>query len=103
MSDVVVDPPTLTAWWDVASTAAAVLARLRLSTDDLDEARIKSLVPAAGVLIDQYIDSTTAIAAAPALTDAIVEVTAAMYRDEPDPFGSVRAQLEPFRRRWGVA
>ena len=120
MSDV--PPPDPSVWWDVDETTADALAILRLSGTDVDAARIRTLVPVAGQLINQFLDSPDPPTVMPdpvvqAHTYTVVE----LYRqkDSPpssaddfglsagyvsaDPLQPVRSMLAPYRRRAGVA
>lgn len=121
MSDTALwDPaaPSQAVWWDPVVTLAAVLAQLRLSGGDIDEARIAKLIPAAGQLINEHLD--LAVDPAPpipvALQDALERVTIKMYNrtgdvdsvgvviyDGADPLGEVVSQLAPYKSRWGCA
>lgn len=118
-------PPDQTVWWDAAVVAADARAVLRLDGSDVDAGRIDELVAAAGGRINDYLDrpaTSPAPTPVPAvLSDAIVRVVVEMYRgkDAPptsvdgliaaswrppsiDPLAGVRAQLSPYKRRWGV-
>jgi hypothetical protein len=122
---VTVAPPDQTAWWDETATTAAVLAQLRLTGTDVDAARIGELVGAAGQAINAYLDQPDATPPAPLpiLQAALEQVTIELYRRKDagaanptdyavaavvsrygatDPLGDVRAQLLPYKRRWGV-
>jgi hypothetical protein len=119
-------PPDYTPWWDETATVDAVLAQLRLSSGDVDEARIAALVPAAGAAINAYLDRWEPVQPAPShvAQAALEQVTIELYRRKDagaanpgdfslaavvtrygstDPLGEVRAQLAPYKRRWGVA
>lgn len=123
-------PPDQTVWWDVDTVTEAVLDVLRLESGDVDDGRVRGLVPVAGARINDVLDRpdtdpvvvdvVTGTAPAP-LVAAIVAVTVELYRqkDAPptsvdgliasawrppsvDPVASVRAMITPYRRRWGV-
>jgi hypothetical protein len=119
-------PPDYSPWWDEPATVAAVMAQLRLSTGDVDEARIAALVPAAGAMINAHLDRWDATPPQPLeiAQTALEQVTIELYRRKDagaanpadyslaavvtrygstDPLGEVRAQLAPLRRRWGQA
>lgn len=49
-------PPAQGAWYDLDTVVADVLARLRLLESDVDEPRIRLLVPSAAVLINDELD-----------------------------------------------
>ena len=51
-----VSPPAQGAWYDLDTVVADVLARLRLTGTDVDEPRIRALVPSAAVLINAELD-----------------------------------------------
>jgi hypothetical protein len=128
MSDVdVVTPPDQTVWWDVDATVANVLEQLRLTATDIDAERITELVPAAGYAINAYIDRVDPLPASPltpaAVTAALEQIVVELYRRKDagsgnptdysvaaivsrfgsvDPLGEVRAQLQPFKQRWGI-
>jgi hypothetical protein len=122
---VTVAPPDQTAWWDETATTTAVLAQLRLVDTDVDAARIGELVDAAGAAINAFLDQPDATPPAPLaiLQAALEQVTVELYRRKDagagnpadfstlavvsrygatDPLGDVRAQLLPYKRRWGV-
>ena len=46
-------------WWDASATKAAVLAKLRLLSADLDAPRVEALVAVAGRQINERLDRTT--------------------------------------------
>lgn len=121
----VVVPPDQTVWWDDAATTTAVLAQLRLTDTDVDADRIGELVSAAGAAINTFLDrpDVTPPAPLPLLQAALEQVTIELYRRKDagagnptdysigavvsrlgavDPLGEVRAQLLPYKRRWGV-
>ena len=117
-----VPPPDTTAWWDVDTATGDALAILRLSGTDVDAARVRALVPVAGHLINQFLDTPDPPMVAPAdpVFQALTYATVELYRqkDSPpstgddfglspgyvpaDPLQPVRAMLAPYRRRWGI-
>jgi hypothetical protein len=122
---VTVTAPDYTPWWDDTVTVANVLAQLRLTESDVDAARIAELVPAAGAAINAFLDRPDATPPAPLelLQAALEQVTVELYRRKDagtgdatdlslaavvsrygatDPLGEVRAQLQPYKRRFGL-
>lgn len=120
-----VTPPSFQAWWDVTATTTAVLEQLRLTATDVDADRIGELVPAAGAAINTFLDRPDDVAPAPAdiLQATLEQVVVELYRRKDagsgnptdyavaaiaarygavDPLGEVRAQLLPYKRRWGI-
>lgn len=123
-----VAPPDQTVWWDAASTTADALDQLRLEAADVDADRVAALVPKAGAAINDYLDvDPYAPVIWPAgdppapLVDAITQVTVELYRrkDAPtatadgmmltawrpasfDVLAGVRAQIRPYKRRFGI-
>ena len=67
MTDVA--PPATGEWWDESATVAAVLHTLRLQGGDVDTIRLQSLVPAAGLIINNYMDRVVVIDGPPAPPD----------------------------------
>jgi hypothetical protein len=98
-----------------------------LQVGDVDESRITSLIPAAGFLIDNYVDRCEPLPGPPAdpvLQGVLEQVTVELYRrkDAPpssssdwssgpgsfrfgavDPIGEVITQLAPYKQRHGIA
>lgn len=114
--------PVQSDWWNVDATLAAVLAKLRLGTTDIDENRLRALVPAAGYKINAYLDLTVAPSAVgahtEALQDALEQLVIAMYGPPiqnfdsfrstgqssfVDPIETVAGLLDPKKERWGFA
>lgn len=56
MSHYCVSPPAQGAWYDLETVVSDVLGRLRLQGTDVDEPRIRSLVPSAAVQINDELD-----------------------------------------------
>lgn len=54
-------PPAQGEWWNLDTVVADVLARLRLQATDVDELRIRALVPAAAVQINDELDRVWAM------------------------------------------
>jgi sulfur carrier protein ThiS len=127
VSDVTVTAPDQTVWWDVDVTVADVLEQLRLTSGDVDVDRITELVPAAGYAINTYLDRTEPLPAAPltpaAVQAALDQIVVELYRRKDagvgnptdytvaavvarfaggDVLADVRAQLQPFKQRWGI-
>jgi hypothetical protein len=116
-------PPATAVWYDAAVTTGNVLAVLRLSDGDVDQARLEALIPAAAESIDAYLDGDTAVTGPPppASVQAALEAeVVARYRSTgADPYialgvtymarGSlyggepVTTLLRPSRGRRGVA
>lgn len=57
-------PPAQGDWYDLDTVVADVLARLRVGQTDVDEPRIRSLVPAAAVLLNDELDRVYPMTAA---------------------------------------
>jgi hypothetical protein len=119
MSDVVLPPATGT-WWQLAPTLAAVLHTLRLAGADVDVAPIEDAIAAAAGMIDQYLDSPTVVATAPApVQHALVQLSVELYQPaiarpvgaegttivvaDENALTAVEPLLRPYRRRWGLA
>ena len=119
-------PPATAVWYDPAATLDAVRRQLRLSTPDIDDARLAALIPAAAYLIDDYVDGEFPLDGpppAPLIQSALEQVTIVLYRTkdvgavgsswlpsdvagryaQSDPIVDVLGQVLPFKRRWGVA
>jgi hypothetical protein len=121
-------PPASAVWYDIDATSAAVLAQLRLEVSDVDESRVRALVPAAAAHIDAYCDRVTPLSGPPpdAMVDAVLQqVTIELYRRKDvalvgatstwtadavsdrygagDPIAECLAQLLPYKQRWGMA
>lgn len=113
-------PPDDAAWWDQGATLAAVLHQLRLQSGDVDDTRVSALIPAAGYLINTYLDRCDAAPGPPAnpvLQEALQRQTIVLYGRQdptstfvpapsPSPTGldpEVQAMIEPFRQRVGAA
>lgn len=102
-----------TVWWNPTITLANVLARLRLTETDIDQARLTALIPMAGYQINDYLDRTVTptTAQAASLQDALESLTVALYLPPVqnldgtyvNPVDMVAGQLTPTRQRWGVA
>lgn len=94
-------------------TLSNVLARLRLTETDIDQARIEALIPVAGYQINDRLDRTVTPTASQAssLQDALESLTIALYLPPVqnldgsyvNPVHMVAGQLTPSRQRWGVA
>lgn len=114
-------PPDTSVWWDVDTVTVAALDVLRLTEDDVDADRIRTLVPDAGQRINQFLDQPTpADVILETWTNELVAVVVRLYRAEgsppasaddfglspgyvsSDPMQQSRAALAPYRRRWGV-
>jgi hypothetical protein len=116
-------PPATGVWWDPDETFAAVMQILRLpETGDVDEDRVKALIPAAGALIDYFVDRETIITGPPpppTVQTALELITVDLYRRPQtapiiagdvaalyatlDPAAPYWAMLLPFKARWGLA
>ena len=121
-------PPATGDWYDVEATTDAVLSQLRLEVADIDEPRIRALVPAAAFHIDAYLDRVTPLTGPPpdpAIEAVLQQVTIELYRRKDaalvgpttswtadaqsdrygasDPIGECLAQLLPYKQRWGFA
>ena len=121
-----VTAPDVSVWWYPAAVTGAALARLRLTDGDVDAAAVAASVPAAGQMVNQYLDRDPADAfteatAPPDLVDCVAQVVDALYRrkDNPaadvtgamlgawqptaiDPLADVRRILDRYRTRRGV-
>jgi hypothetical protein len=118
--------PDDAAWWDSSTTRDAALHRLRLQSGDIDDTRVSALIPAAGYLINDFLDRCDAAPGPPpnpVLQEALIIVTVNLYGKDPangtstsdfaamsvgtlgdvDPLGTVRSMLMPFKERFGVA
>jgi hypothetical protein len=120
-----ITPPASADWYDLTATVDAVLAVLRLSEGDIDEARIAALVPVAAGNIDAKVDRDTPLEGPPPspwAQTALELETVALYRAQTadiDPYvalgGAQRSRdvlvggpavsslLRPYKARWGVA
>jgi hypothetical protein len=109
-------PPDQSEWWDVAATKAVVLSRLRLAEIDVDTARIDELIPTAGRMINDYLDSPDPLVANAAMATALEELVVALYMPRAteldyrtgrvtlsDPLRGVIPLLRSSKQRWGVA
>lgn len=119
-------PPDETEWWDLETTTANVLAQLRFESTDVDVGRITMLVPAAGALVNQFLDRHTVLPTpvpTPVQT-SLEQVTIELYRRKDaalvsstsgytsdsiaerygaaDPLAEVAPLLTPWRQRWGA-
>lgn len=112
MSDVAA--PLQTEWWDLDATLESVLHTLRLASADVDEPKLRYLVPIAGFQINERLDRTEELSEeeAGSLQHALEQLTIALYRpaerDASDgtfinPIDTVVGQIMPARERWGVA
>lgn len=110
-------------WYDLDATVAAVLAILRLAGGDVDEPRIKALVPAAADAIERRSDRVTPMphtSVTPMLQEALQIVTLEMYRQPAttaqlvglnasvaegafDPIAPAASLIQPFHQGWAVA
>ena len=105
MSDVA-SPPATGVWWDPEATYASVLLQLRLAGGDVDETRLRGLIPAAGAYIDNYLDRETVVEGPPPpplLQEALERKTITLYHGiDLDP-----AELEwltsPHKQRTAIA
>jgi hypothetical protein len=108
-----VTPPGSAVWYDLPAVTADVLAILRLTDADVDAERIETLVPAAAILIDQFLDRPEAVPGpppSPPITQALNQLTIEMYRRKDVPFdtvthilGPIRSEILHAKQRWGVA
>jgi hypothetical protein len=123
MTDVA--PPSTAVWYDPAAVVTAVLAVLRLSDGDVDQARIEALVPAAAGNIDAKLDGTVAVTGPPPppwAQTALEMETVALYRAQGNDITAyaalggaqpvrdalvggpaVQSLLAPHKARWGVS
>jgi len=70
-------------WYDLEETVAAVLAILRLAGGDIDEPRLRALVPAAAARIERWAMRTALMpdtSTDPLLQEGLQLVTLEMYR-----------------------
>lgn len=103
--------PDVAVWYDVESTTGDVLAILRLTEADVDAERIKRLVPATAVQIDQYLDRCDAVVGPPPpqpIQYVLVRGAVELYgsKDLPTSPGlspELKAILRPWKQRHGVA
>ena len=110
-------------WYDPDVTLAAVLAELRLAGGDVDEERLRALIPTAAADIDDYldrVDPTDGPPPDPLLQEGLQIVVIDMYRDQPagaaelaglavpvaatvyDPLSRARPLLIRRKQRFGV-
>ena len=114
MSDVAA--PATGVWYDLDVTTSEVLAILRLTEQDVDVERIQTLVPAAALLIDEYLDRPDVVDGPPPsakLQQALDQATVELYRRKDvstSGFVAVTSILAPLKgdligdkQRWGVA
>lgn len=99
-----VSPPAQGDWYDLDTVVADVLARLRLQSTDVDEPRIRALVPAAAVQINDELDRVWAMTPAGTVDTADVDedldVTELLETNvTPDILDALsRLTIEMFRR-----
>lgn len=110
-------PPAQGDWYDLDTVVADVLARLRLQENDVDEPRIRELVPVAAMQINNYLDRVYAMTPAgtadtadvdedgdvaelletnvtPTILDALKRLTIELYgRGRSDRNGSVAVEI----------
>lgn len=105
--------------WDYDAITHAALALLRMENDDIDEELVASAAHEATQLIDVEIDLAPVdieadpfdAGAVPALFRAAVKLAAELYLSPPtvdplgapDPVAAVRAEVSPWKSRWGIA
>jgi len=110
-------------WFDLEETVAAVLAILRLTGQDVDEPRLRALVPTAAARIEKWLDRSDPMPDAstePLLQEGLQLVTLEMYRQPAtagslvgltaevaigvlDPIAPAAPLLQPYRQLWAVA
>ena len=110
-------------WYDLEETVAAVLAILRLAGNDIDEPRLRALVPAAAAAIEKRcdrIDPMPDTLTEPMLQEALQLVTLEMYRQPAsvaqlvglsgpvaaaafDPVAPAEPLIQPYRQLWAVS
>jgi hypothetical protein len=108
---VTVVPPDIAVWYDLEATTDAVLARLRLTEADVDTEQIKQIIPAAGVLIDEFLDRVDAIVGPPPpapIQYVLITQVDRMYRAKDIPIPpalapDLQAILRPWKQRHGLA
>jgi hypothetical protein len=121
-----IPPPAHGYWYDLDSTVRAVLKRLRLLNTDIDEPRIRELVPVAATMIDNELDRVNPLAhvsAAPAVTaawasasawegptptilEALIQLTVDVYTGVVpvgDDLGQAGVLVAPHKSRFGIA
>lgn len=104
--------------WDVDEVAEIAAQVLRVSTEDVDMPLVERCAAAATELIDCEVDMVPVdeledpfdAGAVPTLVQAAAKLTAHLYLNPatdpaspPDPVAVVRAELSPWRARFGVA
>jgi hypothetical protein len=110
-------------WFDLEETVAAVLAILRLAGGDIDEPRLRALVPTAADAIEKRcdrIDPMPNTSDEPMLQEALQLVTLEMYRQPAsvaqlvgltsavatgvfDPVAPAEPLIQPYHQNWAVA
>jgi len=116
MSDIATPPATGT-WFDVDVTASAVFQILRLQGGDIDENRIRAIIPGAANRIDVYCDRAIVLDGpppAPHIQHALEQLTLLRYLPQQPgafvDFTGISAETHLLdtlipgeRERWGVA
>ena len=121
-----VAPPAQTVWWDPPMLLVNVLDQLRLRDGDVDEDWLERCVAAAGAAVNNYLDADVTPMPTPPPADvqaALEQVTIEQYRRRDagagnptdwsadmmvtrwgatDILANVRAQLAPYRQRFGI-
>ena len=81
MSDV--SPPATGEWYDVDATVESCLAQLRLQGGDIDEPRLRAIVPGAAYKVDVKIDAVMVLDGPPPdpeIQHALEQLTLLRYR-----------------------
>ena len=110
-------------WYDPDATLAAVLAELRLGGGDVDEERLRVLIPTAAADVELFLDGVDPPPGpppAPLVQEGLQIVVVDMYRDQPagaaelaglavpvaatvyDPLQRARSVLIRHKQRFGI-
>lgn len=105
--------------WDVEVITLGALEMLRLENEDVDAERVADLAVEATQLIDVELDMAPVeeptlpfdASAVATLVRAAVKLTVELYLNppsldpgvSPDPVAAVRAEVHPWKARWGIA
>lgn len=122
-----IPPPAHGYWYDLESTVTSVLAKLRLLNTDIDEPRIRELVPVAATMIDNELDRVnpmTNVSAAPPVSaawssvsawsgptptiiQALIQLTVDLYVGvvsmDDGSLGTAGGLVAPHKSRFGIA
>jgi hypothetical protein len=110
-----VPAPATGVWYDIDVTVGSVLAALRLTISDIDEPRVRALVPSAAGLIDGFLDREVVLEGPPphpTVQAVLEELVIVLYHgtlpvpgfpESIDVVSALLLRLLPFKQRWGTS